>query len=68
MLLKPVRLPPGRAKLATRPSLTGSPTKVKTIGVVEVALFAASVGGEAMVTIKSTLRPTRSAANAGRRS
>jgi hypothetical protein len=64
--LKPVRLPPGRARLATSPAATGSLTRVKTIGIVEVALFAASA--ERMVplaTIKSTLRPTRSAANAG---
>ena len=47
-LLKPVRLPPGRARLATRPAPTGSPTPVKTIGIVEVAFFAASaeVGGD----------------------
>ena len=44
MLLKPVRLPPGRARLKTRPAPTGSPTPVKTIGIVEVALFAARVG------------------------
>src|SRR5204862_7972770 len=37
----PVRLPPGRARLATRPSATGSPQPVKTIGIVEVAAFAA---------------------------
>ena len=39
--LKPVRLPPGRARLATRPNATGSPPAMKTIGIVEVALFAA---------------------------
>jgi len=38
---------------------------MKTIGIVEVAFFAATDGATAMVTIKSTLRPTRSAANAG---
>jgi hypothetical protein len=42
---------------------------VKTIGIVEVALFAASAGAvPPNVTIKSTLRPTSSAANAGNRS
>ena len=41
----PVRLPPGRARLATSPSLTGSPPCLKTIGIVEVALFAASAAG-----------------------
>src|SRR5258705_198653 len=38
----PVRLPPGRARLATRPVATGSPTPEKTIVIVWVALFAAS--------------------------
>ena len=33
----PVRLPPGRARLATRPSLTGSSLTVKTMGIVVVA-------------------------------
>ena len=41
-MLTPVRLPPGRARLATRPAPTGSPPPMKTIGIVEVALFAAS--------------------------
>src|SRR6516165_1592038 len=36
--LTPVRLPPGRARLATRPSLTGSSLTMKTIGIVVVAL------------------------------
>ena len=40
--LIPVRLPPGRARLATRPSLTGSSLTEKTIGIVAVAAFAAS--------------------------
>jgi hypothetical protein len=43
MMLTPVTLPPGRARLATRPSLTGSSPPKKTIGVVEVALFAARI-------------------------
>ena len=38
----PVALPPGRARLATRPSLTGSSPTPNTIGIVEVAAFAAS--------------------------
>ena len=40
--LMPVALPPGRARLATRPSLTGSSPAMKTIGIVVVAAFAAS--------------------------
>ena len=46
-MLKPVRLPPGRARLATRPAATGSLPPRKTIGIVEVALFAASAEGVA---------------------
>jgi hypothetical protein len=45
--LKPVRLPPGWAKLATNPAATGSLRAGKTIGIVEVAFFAASTEGEA---------------------
>jgi hypothetical protein len=40
----------------------------KTIGIVEVALFAASAEGGPLVTITSTLRRTRSAADASSRS
>jgi hypothetical protein len=39
----PVRFPPGRLRLATRPNATGSPPVPKTIGMVAVAAFAASV-------------------------
>jgi hypothetical protein len=38
--LTPVGLPPGRAKLATRPNLTGSSATPKTIGIVVVAALA----------------------------
>ncbi len=63
-------------EVAARPGETGDqagPDRVaaaaKTIGIVEVALFAASAAGVPPVaTITSTLRPTRSAANAGSRS
>ena len=44
-MLTPVRLPPGRARLATKPFATGSPPPAKTIGIVEVAFFAASAEG-----------------------
>ena len=40
-------LPPGRLRLATRPSLTGSPPIVKTIGMVAVAALAASAAAGA---------------------
>src|SRR5438067_7603684 len=61
-------LPPGRARLATKPSPTGSPTAIKKIGIVEVALFAANPASPPTAAIKSTLRPTRSVANPGSRS
>src|SRR5262249_14204696 len=41
----PVALPPGRPMLATRPRLTGSSPTPKTIGMVEVAAFAARAPG-----------------------
>ena len=64
----PVTLPPGRARLATRPSPTGSPTFVITMGMVVVALLAANTDTPAIATIRSTLRRTRSAASSFRRS
>jgi hypothetical protein len=39
-LLKPVMLPPGRDRLATKPSPTGSATTAKMIGMVAVAPLA----------------------------
>jgi hypothetical protein len=38
--LTPVRLPPGRFRLATRPSMTGSPPVTNTIGTLVVAALA----------------------------
>src|SRR5262249_14717504 len=35
--IKPVTLPPGRARLSTKPALTGSPNTGDTIGTVRVA-------------------------------
>ena len=35
--VNPVMLPPGRARLATKPASTGSVTCVKTIGILRVA-------------------------------
>ncbi len=64
----PVTLPPGRARLATSPVLTGS-TLVMTIGMVVVAFMAATVDGLVPVaTMMSTPSRTRSAARAGNRS
>ena len=55
--LMPVRLPPGRARLATRPSLTGSSPTLKTIGIVVVAALAANAAAHR--------RPRRSPRPAG---
>ena len=67
--LTPVMLPPGLLRLATRPVATGSAPMWKTIGMDDVAAFAASAGGtEPLVTMTATLRATNSAANAGNRS
>ena len=38
---RPVTLPPGRARIATKPLPTGSTASANTIGIVEVACFAA---------------------------
>jgi hypothetical protein len=62
----PVMLPPGLARVATRPVSTGSAARHRTIGIVEVAFFAAiAVFVPPPVAITSILRPTRSAAMAG---
>ena len=64
---KPVMFPPGRARLDTTPSPTGSPLNAMTIGTVVVARFAAHTAGpKAMIT--STLLATSSAASSGSRS
>jgi hypothetical protein len=39
----PVTLPPGRLRVATKPYFTGSTPPSKTMGIVEVAVFAASI-------------------------
>ena len=44
-LESPVTLPPGRARLATKPAPTGSAALVITMGMVVVALFAANADG-----------------------
>ena len=53
--LIPVRLPPGRARLATRPSLTGSSATTKTMGIVVVAALAANA--EADLRARRSRRP-----------
>jgi len=42
---RPVTFPPGCARLATKPFSTGSPAAANTIGVVDVACFAAKIAG-----------------------
>src|SRR5438128_7482533 len=67
--LTPVALPPGRLRLATRPSATGSEPVPKTIGMLEVAALAATAPAVLTGTaITATCRRTRSAANSGIRS
>jgi hypothetical protein len=67
-LVMPVILPPGRLKLSTMPSLTGSSPMPKTMGVVEVAALAARATGALPAKIKATARCTSSDTSAGKRS
>ena len=66
--VRPVTLPPGRARLWAQPSRTGSLPDRVTIGIVAVALRAASRAGWPPARITSTLRRTSSAAIAASRS
>ena len=64
--LIPVRLPPGRARLATSPSSTGSSPTMKTIGIVVVAALAASAAaGEECGDHGNSTPKESSAASAG---
>jgi hypothetical protein len=56
------------ARLATRPSLTGSSLTMKTIGIVAIAALAASTAVGLMAAITVARRWTKSAAKAGNRS
>jgi hypothetical protein len=58
MKLKPVTLPPGRARLATNPDFTGSATRIITTGTVEVAFFAVGWAGSKVMP-KFFLAPVR---------
>ena len=66
--LAPVTLPPGRFRLATRPSLTGSSPVAKTIGIVAVASLAARAAGKPLAQMTRAGRRTSSTASAGDRS
>jgi len=59
MLLKPVMFPPGRARLATRPTPTGSPTATMTMGIELVSCLTARVTCVPGVTMTSTFSRTR---------
>ena len=65
--LTPVTLPPGRLRLATRPSRIGSLPVAKTIGTVVVAALAASAGARFPMNT-ATGRRSKSATRAGSRS
>ena len=68
MLDNPVMLPPGRARLATRPTPTGSLSPVITMGIDRVACCAARADAMVATMITAGLPPTSSAAKAGKRS
>jgi hypothetical protein len=53
-LVTPVRLLPGRFRLATSPTATGSNPISKTIGIVAVAAFAATAEGVPVVAMTAT--------------
>src|SRR6516162_2818975 len=63
----PVTLPPGRARLATKPMPTGSSTSAKTMGTADDACFAASAAFPP-VTMTCTLSRANSAASSAERS
>ena len=64
-LVKPVRLPPGLARLSTNLDTTGSPTCTKIIGIEPATTsLAATVAGVDKVKIRSGLKSTNSFANA----
>src|SRR5580692_2986988 len=46
MMVTPVRLPPGRARVETRPDSTGSVPMMKTLEIARVVLFAANAGNQ----------------------
>src|SRR5262249_62398825 len=63
----PVMLAPGRFKLPTSPSATGSPAIKKTIGIEVVAALSASAAGGVVENKKGNPRTTHLQATAGRR-
>jgi hypothetical protein len=65
---RPVMLPSGRAKLATKALPTGSEATANTIGMSDVACFAASAGTVPDVTMTLTFNRTNSDAISAKRS
>ena len=61
-------LPPGRARLPTRPDAAGSLSTTKTIGIVRVVCFAARIAAVPETTMRSTRACTSSPTSAGSRS
>ena len=59
-IVNPVALPPGRARLATKPAPTGSMTTANTIGTVRVAC---SNGATVAVPVPARMTSGASAAN-----
>ena len=64
----PVMLPPGRARLETKPLLTGSSPVIITMGIVFVAALAARIAGGDEATMTSTRSRTSSFARTAIRS
>src|SRR5262245_48514601 len=65
-VIRPVTLPPGRLKLATRPDFTGSLLVMIRIGIVDVVLLAANAPiSPPPARITWARRCTRSAAKVG---
>ena len=62
IVVNPVALPPGRAKLATKPALTGSITCTNTIGMVRVIRCKGSYAAAGGARIMSGASATNSAA------
>ena len=66
--VKPVVLPPGRAKLSTKPAPTGSGMPTNTIGTVRVACSSGPTVALPVVTMTSGANATNSATNLRMRS
>jgi hypothetical protein len=65
IMLRPVMFPPGRARLATDLSRTGSKLTAMTMGMVLVVCLAARTAAGSPATIMSTGSRTSSAARSG---